>query len=97
MRASEYGTDLEYLFLQRIKPGDPARRGGAVALTTTGWITAPTFATTAIGSPISPRLNGALVLLGQPAPKSRQFYIKQNWLARHMRLARATAFAYVEI
>jgi hypothetical protein len=41
--------------------------------------------------------DGTLVLRGQPVPKSRQLYIKQDWLVRHLWLARLAVFAYVEI
>jgi hypothetical protein len=41
--------------------------------------------------------DGTLVLRGQPVPTSRQLYIKQDWLVRHLWLARVVAFAYVEI
>ena len=41
--------------------------------------------------------DGTLMLRGQPVPKSRQLYIKQDWLVRHLWLARVVAFAYVEI
>ena len=43
------------------------------------------------------RPDGALELRGQPVPTSRQLYIKQGWLVRHLWLARVAAFAYVEI
>jgi hypothetical protein len=41
--------------------------------------------------------DGTLALRGQPVPKSRQLYIKQDWLVRHLWLARVVVFAYVEI
>jgi hypothetical protein len=41
--------------------------------------------------------DGPLELRGQPVPLSRQLYIKQDWLVRHLWLARLAAFAYVEI
>jgi hypothetical protein len=41
--------------------------------------------------------DGTLELRGQPVPLSRQLYIKQDWLVRHLWLARVAAFAYVEI
>ena len=41
--------------------------------------------------------DGTLVLRGQPVPKSRQLYIRENWLVRHSWLVRLFASAYVEI
>jgi hypothetical protein len=41
--------------------------------------------------------DGRLVLRGQPVPTSRQLYIKQNSLVKHLWLARLAAFAYVEV
>jgi hypothetical protein len=34
---------------------------------------------------------------GQPVPKSRQVYIRENWLVRHVWLARVAALATTEI
>jgi len=39
----------------------------------------------------------ALVAHNQPVPKSRQLYIKQNWIVRHSFVARVLVSAYVEI
>jgi hypothetical protein len=41
--------------------------------------------------------DGTLELRGQPVPRSRQLYIKQNWLVKHLWLARLGVFTYVEI
>ena len=96
---SGYGTDQEYLLLQRIWPTiQPAvvvlifctandRLDNGTNVRYDGY-QKPYFATAA---------DGTLVLRGQPVPKSRQFYIKQDWLVRHLWLARVVAFAYVEI
>ena len=40
--------------------------------------------------------DGALQLQGQPVPKSYQLYISENWLVRHLWLARFAVLAYVE-
>jgi hypothetical protein len=45
----------------------------------------PYFATTA---------DGSLVLEGQPVPKSRQQYFKEDWLVRNLWLARLVAVSY---
>ena len=41
--------------------------------------------------------DGSLVLEGQPVPKSRLQYIKEDWLVRHVWLARLVSSAYVGI
>jgi len=96
---SGYGTDQEYLLLQRIwstiQPAvvvlifcaDNDRLDNGTNIRYDGY-QKPYFATGA---------DGALELRGQPVPISRQLYIKQNWLVRHLWLARVVAFAYVEI
>lgn len=96
---SGYGTDQEYLLLQRIWPTiQPAvvvltfcaandRLDNGTNIRYDGY-QKPYFATAA---------DGTLTLRGQPVPKSRQLYIKENWLVRHLWLARLFAFAYVEI
>jgi len=96
---SGYGTDQEYLLLQRIWPkiqpavvvlmfcADNDRLDNVANIRYDGY-QKPYFATTA---------DGTLELRGQPVPTSRQLYIKQNWLVRHLWLARVAAFAYVEI
>ena len=96
---SGYGTDQEYLLLQRIWPkiqpalvvlifcADNDRLDNVANIRYDGY-QKPYFATAA---------DGSLQLRGQPVPTSRQLYIKQNWLVRHLWLARVAAFAYVEI
>ena len=96
---SGYGTDQEYLLLQRIWPtiqpavvvlifcADNDRLDNGTNIRYEGY-QKPYFV-------ILP--DGTLELGGQPVPKSRQLYIKQNLLVRHVWLARVAAFAYVEI
>jgi hypothetical protein len=96
---SGYGTDQEYLLLQRIWPNiRPTvvvlifctandRLDNGTNIRYDGY-QKPYFASAP---------DGTLVLRGQPVPTSRQLYIKQNWLVRHLWLARVAAFAYVEI
>jgi GDSL-like Lipase/Acylhydrolase family len=96
---SGYGTDQEYLLLQRIWPTfRPAvvvlifctandRLDNGTNIRYDGY-QKPYFDTAT---------DGTLVLRGQPVPKSRQLYIKEDWLVRHLWLARVAAFAYVEI
>jgi GDSL-like Lipase/Acylhydrolase family len=96
---SGYGTDQEYLLLQRIWATiQPAvvvltfcaandRLDNGTNVRYDGY-QKPYFASAA---------DGTLALRGQPVPKSRQLYIKQDWLVRHLWLARVVVFAYVEI
>ena len=96
---SGYGTDQEYLWLQRLWPKiEPAvvvlmfctsndRLDNATNIRYDGY-QKPYFATAP---------DGALVLQGQPVPKSRQVYIRENWLVRHVWLARVAALATTEI
>jgi GDSL-like Lipase/Acylhydrolase family len=96
---SGYGTDQEYLLLRRIwltiQPAvvvlifcaDNDRLDNGTNIRYDGY-QKPYFA-------VLP--DGTLELRGQPVPASRQLYIKQDWLVRHLWLARVAAFAYVEI
>jgi hypothetical protein len=96
---SGFGTDQEYLLLQRIwatiQPAvvvlifctDNDRKDNQLNDRYDGY-QKPYFV---------PAPNGGLVLQGQPVPYSRQVYIKENWLVRHLWLARLAVSAYVEI
>jgi hypothetical protein len=96
---SGYGTDQEYLLLQRIWPAirpsvilliyctDNDRLDNGTNVRYDGY-QKPYFATAA---------DGSLVLRGQPVPKSRQLYIKEDWLVRHSWLVRLAVFAYVQL
>jgi hypothetical protein len=96
---SGYGTDQEYLLLRRIwatiQPSvvvliyctDNDRLDNGTNVRYDGY-QKPYFATAA---------DGSLVLRGQPVPKSRQLYLKEDWLVRHSWLARLAVFAYVQV
>ncbi len=96
---SGYGTDQEYLLLQRIwsdiKPEmvvlvfctDNDRADNRTNIRYDGY-RKPYFV---------PAPAGGLALDGQPVPWSLQVYIKENWLVRHLWLARTAVAAYVEI
>jgi len=96
---SGYGTDQEYLLLRKLWPtiqpkvlvlvfcAENDRLDNGTNIRYDGY-QKPYFATAA---------DGTLELRGQPVPKSRQLYIKENWLVRQLWLARLVAFAYVEI
>jgi GDSL-like Lipase/Acylhydrolase family len=96
---SGYGTDQEYLWLQRIwasvRPSvvvlffctDNDRLDNTSNLRYDRY-RKPYFVTGA---------DGSLVLKGQPVPRSLQLMIKDTWLVRHVWLARVAALAYAEI
>src|SRR5690242_20154725 len=96
---SGYGTDQEYLWLQRVWPDirpelvvlivctDNDRVDNRTNIRYDGY-RKPYFA---------PSPADGLVLEGQPVPYSLQVYIRENWLVRHSWLARTAAAAYVEI
>jgi lysophospholipase L1-like esterase len=96
---SGYGTDQEYLLLQKLWPKiEPSvvvlifctendRLDNSTSVRYESY-QKPYFATAA---------DGALVLRGQPVPKSRQVYVQENWLVRHSLLARVVAYNYVDL
>ncbi len=96
---SGYGTDQEYLWLQRIwgsvRPSvvvlffctDNDRLDNTSNLRYDRY-RKPYFVTGA---------DGELVLKGQPVPRSLQLMIKDTWLVRNVWLARIAALAYAEI
>jgi hypothetical protein len=96
---SGYGTDQEYLWLNRIWPEihpdvvvlffctDNDRKDNTSNVRY-GRYRKPYFETAA---------DGTLRLAGQPVPKSLQLLIKESWLVRHLWLARVAALASVEI
>jgi hypothetical protein len=96
---SGYGTDQEYLLLQRLWPKvQPAvvvlifctqndRQDNSTNIRYEGY-QKPYFATAP---------DGSLVLRGQPVPKSRLQYIKEDWLVRNLWLARLVATSYVKL
>jgi hypothetical protein len=96
---SGYGTDQEYLLLQRLWPDmrpelvvlivctDNDRVDNRTNIRYDGY-RKPYFA---------PSPAGGLVLEGQPVPYSLQVHIRENWLVRHLWLARTAVAAYAEI
>jgi hypothetical protein len=96
---SGYGTDQEYLLLQRLWPKvRPAvvvlifctqndRLDNSTNIRYEGY-QKPYFV-------MAP--DGTLVLQGQPVPKSRLQYIKEDWLVRNVWLARLATASYVGI
>jgi hypothetical protein len=96
---SGYGTDQEYLLLQRLWPKvKPAavvlifctqndRSDNSTNIRYEGY-QKPYFVTAT---------DGSLVLRGQPVPISRQQYFKENWLVRNLWLARLVTTVYVKL
>ena len=94
-----YGTDQEYLLLQRLWPrvkpavvvlifcSDNDRLDNRTNIRYASYHK-PYFAT---------QPDGSLVLLGQPVPKSQLLYIRDHWLVRHLWLARLATNAYVRL
>jgi hypothetical protein len=96
---SGYGTDQEYLLLQRLWPkvkptvvvlifcSQNDRLDNSTNIRYEGY-QKPYFATAA---------DGSLVLMGQPVPKSRQQYFREDWWVRNLWLARLVADVYVKL
>lgn len=96
---SGYGNDQEYLLLQRLWPKIEPKVVVLVfcaindRLDNTSSVRyqnyqKPYFATLP---------DGTLQLGGQPVPKSRQVYIKENWLVRHSLVARVAVYNYLDL
>jgi len=96
---SGYGTDQEYLLLQRLWPKiEPAvvvlifctqndRQDNSTNIRYEGY-QKPYFATAP---------DGSLVLSGQPVPTSRLQAIREVWLVRHLWLARLASAVYLKL
>ena len=96
---SGYGTDQEYLLLQRLWPKiEPAvvvlifctqndRQDNSTNIRYEGY-QKPYFATAP---------DGALVLSGQPVPTSRLQRMREVWLVRHLWLARLASAVYLKL
>ena len=96
---SGFGTDQEYLLLQRLWPTiRPAvvvlifctqndRQDNSTNIRYEGY-QKPYFVTAA---------DGSLVLSGQPVPKSRLQVIREVWLVRHLWLARLVSAVYLKV
>jgi hypothetical protein len=94
-----YGTDQEYLLLQRLWPkvkpevvvlifcSDNDRLDNRTNIRYASYHK-PYFATQA---------DGSLALMGQPVPKSQLLYIRDHWLVRHFWLARLATNVYVRL
>lgn len=96
---SGYGTDQEYLLLQRLWPKIEPKVVVLVFCTENDRLDntssvryesyqKPYFATLP---------DGSLELRGEPVPKSRQVYVRENWLVRHSLVARVAVYNYVDL
>lgn len=95
---SGFGTDQEFLLLQRIWPvvkpdvvvlmfcTDNDRADNQTSIRYDGY-----------RKPLFVPSGGGLQLSGQPVPWSLQNYVSENWLVRNLWLARMAVAAYVEV
>ena len=94
-----FGTDQEYLMLARI--WDAVRPDAVVLMFCTGNDRDDNSANMRNGGYYKPYLartvDGAWHFAGQPVPRSRHVYFRDNLLARHLWLARAAVTGYVQI
>jgi lysophospholipase L1-like esterase len=94
-----YGTDQEYLMLERI--WDAVRPDVVVLMFCTGNDRADNSANVRNGGYYKPYLartgDGAWHFAGQPVPRSRHVYFRDNALVRHLWLARAAVTGFVQI
>jgi hypothetical protein len=96
---SGYGTDQEFLLLQRLWPkvrpavvvlifcSDNDRLDNSTSRRYDSYHK-PYFAT---------QPDGSLVLMGQPVPRSHLLYFRDNWLVRNLWLARLATNGYVRL
>jgi len=96
---SGYGTDQEYLLLQRLWPAIEPKV--VVLVFCTGNDRLDNSASVRYESYQKPYFatlpDGTLQLRGQPVPKSRQVYVQENWLVRHSLLARVAVYNYIDL
>jgi hypothetical protein len=96
---SGYGTDQEYLWLQRIWPS--VRPSVVVLFFCTDNDRLDNTSNLRYDRYRKPYFvagaDGSLVVKGQPVPRSLQLMIKDSWVVRHVWLARVAALAYTEI
>jgi lysophospholipase L1-like esterase len=94
-----YGTDQEYLLLARI--WDAVHPDAVVLMFCTGNDRDDNASNTRNGGYYKPYLartaDGAWRFAGQPVPRSRHVYFRDNALVRHLWLARAAVTGYVQL
>lgn len=93
---SGYGTDQELLLLQRLWP---RIKPAVVVLTVVANDRADNSSNVRYDGYFKPYFatlpDGTLQLRGQPPPRPRQLYFRDNWLVRNVWIARAAVFAYI--
>jgi hypothetical protein len=96
---SGYGTDQEYLLLQRLWPTIEPKVVVLVFCTNNDRLdNSSSVRYESYQKPYFVTLpDGALELRGQPVPKSRQVYVRENWLVRHSLLARVAVYNYIDL
>jgi hypothetical protein len=96
---SGYGTDQEYLLLQRLWPTIAPKVVVLVFCTSNDRLdNSSSIRYESYQKPYFATLpDGSLQLRGQPVPKSRQVYVRENWLVRHSLLARVAVYNYIDL
>jgi hypothetical protein len=93
-----YGTDQEYLFLQRIwNTYEPAVVVVVFSCTTDRWDNTQNVRNFSYKPYFVTTQEGGLRLQGQPAPKPRRLHFRETWLGQNLLIARAAISAYVEL
>ena len=96
---SGYGTDQEYLLLQRLWPKIEPKVVVLIFCTANDRLDNSTSVRyESYQKPYFATLpDGALQLRGQPVQKSRQVFIKENWLVRHSLVARVAVYNFIDL
>jgi lysophospholipase L1-like esterase len=96
---SGYGTDQEYLLMQRLWPTIQPKVVVLVFCTANDRLDNSTSVRyESYQKPYFATLpDGSLQLRGQPVPKSRHVYARENWLVRHSLVARVAAYNTIDL
>jgi hypothetical protein len=95
---SGYGTDQEYLLLRRLWPSIKPKLVVLIFCVENDRNDNSSNVRYSSHKPyFAPLSDGTLALQGQPVPKARKLYLKENWWAQHLHLARLAISVYVEL
>jgi hypothetical protein len=95
---SGYGTDQEYLLLQRLWPSIKPRVVVLIFCVENDRNDNSSNVRYSSHKPyFATQTDGTLALRGQPVPQARKLYLKESWWAQHLYLARLAISAYVEV
>src|ERR1700761_6844953 len=96
---SGYGTDQEYLMMQRLWPAIEPKVVVLVFCTANDRLDNSTSVRyESYQKPYFATLpDGSLELRGQPVPKSRQVYVHENWLVQHSLVVRVAVYNYIDL